>query len=163
MLGSCIGELSALYAFGRRGLCGRRPRTTWWTQYYRPTQHGVAIVTGTHTENFRDIVGLFQRRDAVRIVSLSELPLTLMHLLADERRAKSAWSPCERDDPLPDGRHISNVRGDPGIAIARERGAQRVRCAQRVEPWQRRGRLSLELVISSTITVFCPSASCKGP
>jgi 3-deoxy-D-manno-octulosonic-acid transferase len=49
----------------------------------------VAIVTGNHTENFRDIVALFQSRDAVRIVGLSELPLTLMQLLADdaERRA----------------------------------------------------------------------------
>jgi 3-deoxy-D-manno-octulosonic-acid transferase len=49
----------------------------------------VAIVTGNHTENFRDIVALFQSRDAVRIANLAELPLTLMHLLADdaERRA----------------------------------------------------------------------------
>jgi len=44
----------------------------------------VAIVTGSHTENFRDIVALFQSRDAVRIVGLSELPLTLMQLLADD-------------------------------------------------------------------------------
>jgi 3-deoxy-D-manno-octulosonic-acid transferase len=41
-------------------------------------------VTGNHTENFRDIVGLFKSRDAVRIVSLAELPLTLMQLLADD-------------------------------------------------------------------------------
>ena len=41
------------------------------------------------TENFRDIVGLFQARDAVRIVGLAELPLMFMHLLAnrDERLA----------------------------------------------------------------------------
>jgi len=54
-----------------------------------PAQHGVAIVVGTHTENFRDMVALFQRRDALRVVTLSDLPLTLMHLLANdgERRA----------------------------------------------------------------------------
>ena len=54
-----------------------------------PAQHGVAIITGNYTENFRDIVALFQSRDAVRIVSPAELPLTLMQLLADdaERRA----------------------------------------------------------------------------
>jgi 3-deoxy-D-manno-octulosonic-acid transferase len=46
-----------------------------------PAQHGVAIVTGNHTENFRDIVALFQSRDAVRVVGLAELPLVLMHLL----------------------------------------------------------------------------------
>jgi 3-deoxy-D-manno-octulosonic-acid transferase len=44
----------------------------------------VAIVTGNHTENFRDIVGLFQSRDAVRIVGVSELPLVLMQLLENE-------------------------------------------------------------------------------
>ncbi len=49
-----------------------------------PAQYGVAIVTGNHTENFRDIVALFQNRDAVRIVGLAELPLTLMQLLADD-------------------------------------------------------------------------------
>jgi 3-deoxy-D-manno-octulosonic-acid transferase len=41
-------------------------------------------VTGNNTENFRDIVALFRSRDAVRIVGLSELPLTLMQLLADD-------------------------------------------------------------------------------
>lgn len=43
---------------------------------------------GNHTENFRDIVSLFQSRDAVRIVGPAELPLTLMELLAhDAERA----------------------------------------------------------------------------
>jgi 3-deoxy-D-manno-octulosonic-acid transferase len=44
----------------------------------------VAIVTGNHTENFRDMVALFQSRDAVRIVGLAELPLILMQLLGDD-------------------------------------------------------------------------------
>ena len=53
-----------------------------------PAQHGVAIVVGNHTENFRDIVWLFQQNDAVRIVGPAELPLVLMDLLAnDEERA----------------------------------------------------------------------------
>ena len=54
-----------------------------------PAQHGVAIVVGNHTENFRDIVSLFQSRDAVRIVGPAELPLVFLELLANdaERRA----------------------------------------------------------------------------
>jgi len=54
-----------------------------------PAQYGVAIVVGNHTENFRDIVALFQSRDAVRVVGMAELPLVLMELLANEpeRRA----------------------------------------------------------------------------
>ncbi len=84
-----IGELSALYALADVAFVGGSLVPRGGHNIIEPAQHGVAIVTGTHTENFRDIVGLLQRRDAVRIVSLSELPLTLMHLLADdgERRA----------------------------------------------------------------------------
>ena len=84
-----IGELSALYALADVAFVGGSLVPRGGHNIIEPAQHGVAIVTGTHTENFRDIVGLFHGRDAVRIVSLSELPLTLMHLLADdgERRA----------------------------------------------------------------------------
>lgn len=84
-----IGELAALYALGDVAFVGGSLVPRGGHNIIEPAQHGVAIVTGNHTENFRDIVGLFQSRDAVRIVSLSELPLTLMHLLENdaERRA----------------------------------------------------------------------------
>jgi 3-deoxy-D-manno-octulosonic-acid transferase len=84
-----IGELSALYTLADVAFVGGSLVPRGGHNIIEPAQHGVAIVTGTHTENFRDIVGLFQSRDAVRIVSLSELPLTLMQLLGDdgERRA----------------------------------------------------------------------------
>jgi 3-deoxy-D-manno-octulosonic-acid transferase len=49
-----------------------------------PARQGVPIVVGNHTENFRDIVGLFQSRDAVKVVGPAELPLVLMDLLADK-------------------------------------------------------------------------------
>ena len=54
-----------------------------------PAQHGAAIIVGNHTENFRDIVGLFQNRDAVRVTGPAEFPLVLMELLSHdaERRA----------------------------------------------------------------------------
>jgi 3-deoxy-D-manno-octulosonic-acid transferase len=54
-----------------------------------PAMYGAAIVVGNHTENFRDIVWLFQNEDAVRIVGSAELPIVWMELLADEtdRRA----------------------------------------------------------------------------
>jgi 3-deoxy-D-manno-octulosonic-acid transferase len=84
-----IGELAALYALADVAFVGGSLVPRGGHNIIEPAQHGVAIVTGNHTENFRDIVGLFQSRDAVRIVGLSELPLTLMHLLEDdsERRA----------------------------------------------------------------------------
>jgi 3-deoxy-D-manno-octulosonic-acid transferase len=90
-----IGELAALYALADVAFVGGSLVPRGGHNIIEPAQYGVAIVTGNHTENFRDIVALFQSRDAVRVVSLSELPLTLMQLLANDaerlalgRRAK---------------------------------------------------------------------------
>jgi 3-deoxy-D-manno-octulosonic-acid transferase len=89
LLVDTIGELAALYALADVAFVGGSLVPRGGHNIIEPAQHGVAIVTGNHTENFRDIVTLFQSRDAVRIVGLAELPLTLMQLLADdaERRA----------------------------------------------------------------------------
>lgn len=84
-----IGELAALYGLADVAFVGGSLVPRGGHNIIEPAQHGVAIVTGNHTENFRDIVGLFQSRDAVRIVGIAELPLTLMQLLENdaERRA----------------------------------------------------------------------------
>jgi len=84
-----IGELAALYALADVAFVGGSLVPRGGHNIIEPAQHGVAIVTGTHTENFRDIVTLFQRHDAVRTVVVAELPITLMHLLENEgeRRA----------------------------------------------------------------------------
>ena len=79
-----IGELAALYALADVAFVGGSLVPRGGHNIIEPAQHGVAIVTGNHTENFRDIVALFQSRDAVRIVGLAELPLTLMQLLAND-------------------------------------------------------------------------------
>jgi 3-deoxy-D-manno-octulosonic-acid transferase len=84
-----IGELAALYALADVAFVGGSLVPRGGHNIIEPAQHGVAIVTGNHTENFRDIVGLFQSRDAVRIAGLSELPLTLMHLLANEAERRA--------------------------------------------------------------------------
>lgn len=83
LLVDTIGELAALYGFADVAFVGGSLVPRGGHNIIEPAQHGVAIVTGNHTENFRDIVGMFRSRDAVRIVGLSELPLMLMHLLAN--------------------------------------------------------------------------------
>lgn len=95
LLVDTIGELASLYALADVAFVGGSLVPRGGHNIIEPAQHGVAVVTGNHTENFRDIVWLFQSRDAVRIVGLSELPLTLMHLVDHEaervalgRRAK---------------------------------------------------------------------------
>ena len=84
LLVDSIGELAALYALADIAFVGGSLVPRGGHNIIEPAQHGVAIVTGNHTENFRDIVALFQSRGAVRIVGLSELPLTLMHLAAND-------------------------------------------------------------------------------
>jgi 3-deoxy-D-manno-octulosonic-acid transferase len=79
-----IGELAALYALADVAFVGGSLVPRGGHNIIEPAQHGVAIVTGNHTENFRDIVWLFQSRDAVRIVGLAELPLMLMQLLDND-------------------------------------------------------------------------------
>ena len=79
--GAVVATRNALYALADVAFVGGSLVPRGGHNIIEPAQHGVAIVTGNHTENFRDIVGLFHSRDAVRIVGLSELPLTLMHLL----------------------------------------------------------------------------------
>jgi len=76
-----IGELAALYALADVAFVGGSLVPRGGHNIIEPAQHGAAVVTGNHTENFRDIVGLFQSRDAVRIVGVAELPLMLMHLV----------------------------------------------------------------------------------
>ena len=89
LLVDTVGELAALYGLADVAFVGGSLVPRGGHNIIEPAQHGVAIVTGNHTENFRDIVGLFQNRDAVRIVGVAELPLTLMQLLENdaERRA----------------------------------------------------------------------------
>jgi 3-deoxy-D-manno-octulosonic-acid transferase len=79
-----IGELSALYALADVAFVGGSLVPRGGHNIIEPAQHGVAIVVGNHTENFRDIVSLFQSRGAVKIVGPAELPLVFLDLLANE-------------------------------------------------------------------------------
>jgi 3-deoxy-D-manno-octulosonic-acid transferase len=84
-----IGELASLYALADVAFVGGSLVPRGGHNIIEPAQHGVAIIVGNHTENFRDIVGLFQSRDAVRVVGPAEFPLTLMDLISkpEERAA----------------------------------------------------------------------------
>lgn len=84
LLVDSIGELAALYALADVAFVGGSLVPRGGHNIIEPAQHSVAIVIGPYTENFRDIVALFRGRNAVRVAGLSELPLTLMQLLADD-------------------------------------------------------------------------------
>ena len=78
-----IGELAALYVLADVAFVGGSLVPRGGHNIIEPAQYGAAIVVGNHTENFRDIVGLFQSRDAIRIVGPAELPLVFMELLSN--------------------------------------------------------------------------------
>ncbi len=82
-----IGELAAVYALADIAFVGGSLVPRGGHNIIEPARHGVPIVVGHHTENFRDIVSFFQQRNAVRIVGPAELPLVWLELLAnpDER------------------------------------------------------------------------------
>jgi len=79
-----IGELAALYALADIAFVGGSLVPRGGHNIIEPALHGVPIVVGNHTENFRDIVGLFQSREAVRVVGTAELPLVFMELLEND-------------------------------------------------------------------------------
>ena len=89
LLLNTIGELSAAYALADVAFVGGSLVPRGGHNIIEPAQHGVATVVGTHTENFRDIVRLFQSRDAVRIAGQSDLPLVLMELLDNDAERKA--------------------------------------------------------------------------
>jgi 3-deoxy-D-manno-octulosonic-acid transferase len=89
LLVDTIGELAALYALADIAFVGGSLVPRGGHNIIEPAQHGVAIVVGNHTENFRDIVDLFRSRDAVRMVGPAELPLVLMELLANDAQRKA--------------------------------------------------------------------------
>ena len=84
-----IGELAALYALADVAFVGGSLVPRGGHNIIEPAQHGVATLVGNHTENFRDIVSLFQSRDAVRVVGPAELPLVLLELLASDKEREA--------------------------------------------------------------------------
>jgi 3-deoxy-D-manno-octulosonic-acid transferase len=79
-----VGELASVYALADVAFVGGSLVPRGGHNIIEPAQHGVAIVVGNHTENFRDMVSLFQSRDALRVVGPAELPLVFLELAANQ-------------------------------------------------------------------------------
>ena len=84
-----IGELAGLYALADIAFVGGSLVPRGGHNIIEPAQHGVPILVGPHTENFRDIVNLFLENDAVRVVGAENLASTVADLFANagERRS----------------------------------------------------------------------------
>jgi 3-deoxy-D-manno-octulosonic-acid transferase len=84
LLVDSIGELAWLYVLGEIAFVGGSLVPRGGHNIIEPAQYGVPIIVGNHFENFRDIVELFQSRDAVRVARPAEFGSVLLFLLANE-------------------------------------------------------------------------------
>jgi 3-deoxy-D-manno-octulosonic-acid transferase len=79
-----IGELASLYEFSDVAFVGGSLVPKGGHNVLEAAQSGSTILIGPHTENFRDIVGIFQRADALRVVTPESLASTVLHLLQND-------------------------------------------------------------------------------
>jgi 3-deoxy-D-manno-octulosonic-acid transferase len=84
-----VGELASVYALADIAFVGGSLLPVGGHNILEPAQHGVAIVTGPHTFNFREIVRIFTENDALRIVEPENISQQFLELLQDEPTRKS--------------------------------------------------------------------------
>jgi len=84
-----LGELAAIYRYANLAFVGGSLVARGGHNILEPAFFARAILTGPHTENFRDIVSCFERRKAVVRCTVKNLGITFLLLLRDgaEREA----------------------------------------------------------------------------
>jgi len=80
-----IGELAAMYELADVAFVGGSLVPRGGHNILEPARAGIATLVGPYTENFRDIVNLFLRGTAVRVVTKDALTGTFLELLNNER------------------------------------------------------------------------------
>lgn len=79
-----IGELASLYQFADVAFVGGSLVPQGGHNILEAAQFGSAILVGPHTENFRDIIGIFERAQALCVVTPESLSPTLLELLHND-------------------------------------------------------------------------------
>ena len=79
-----IGELASLYQFADLAFVGGSLVAKGGHNVLEAAQFGIPIMVGPSTENFRDIITVFQRADALCVVTPASLTSTVLALLQDE-------------------------------------------------------------------------------
>ena len=80
-----LGELASVYALADIAFVGGSLVARGGHNILEPAHWGVATVVGPHTENFRDIIGIFRQADAVRVAQADGLAGVLQHLLQNDK------------------------------------------------------------------------------
>jgi 3-deoxy-D-manno-octulosonic-acid transferase len=76
-----IGELASLYEFADLAFIGGSLVPRGGHNVLEPAYFGVPILVGPHTENFRDIVEILRRANALRVVTPQSLAHSMLYLL----------------------------------------------------------------------------------
>ncbi len=76
-----IGELASVYEFADLAFIGGSLVPKGGHNVLEPAHFGVPILVGPHTENFRDIIDIFRRADALRVVTPETLASVMLDLL----------------------------------------------------------------------------------
>ncbi len=79
-----IGELASLYEFADIAFVGGSLVPRGGHNVLEAAQFGVPILVGPSTENFRDIIDVFRRADALRMVTPQTLIPTVLQLLEED-------------------------------------------------------------------------------
>jgi 3-deoxy-D-manno-octulosonic-acid transferase len=83
-----VGELASVYALADLAFVGGSLFPVGGHNILEPAQHGAAVVTGPHTNNFREIVRIFEQGGGLKIATSQGLSREWLALLKDpqERR-----------------------------------------------------------------------------
>jgi 3-deoxy-D-manno-octulosonic-acid transferase len=79
-----IGELASVYGFADLAFVGGSLVARGGHNVLEAAQFAKPILVGPSTENFRDIVDVFRRADALRVVTPETLTTTVLQLLDDD-------------------------------------------------------------------------------
>ena len=79
-----IGELASLYEFSDVAFVGGSLVPKGGHNVLEAAQSGSTILVGPHTENFRDIIGIFRHADALRVVTAESLSKVILELLEND-------------------------------------------------------------------------------
>jgi 3-deoxy-D-manno-octulosonic-acid transferase len=87
-----VGELASVYALADIAFVGGSLLPVGGHNILEPAQHRVAIMTGPHTFNFREIIRIFAENDALRVVESENISQQFLELLQDEPVRKALGS-----------------------------------------------------------------------
>lgn len=83
-----VGELASVYALADIAFVGGSLVPLGGHNILEPAQHGVAVLSGPHTFNFREIVRIFETGGGLRLVTADQLGAAITNLLRNEDERK---------------------------------------------------------------------------